>query len=419
VELLKKAYLPNHKNVTGLSGNEIFCLYHLGLNPGPYSVGNSVLSLGVVKSFGAGIKGIAGGEIEHITELVHQGRVKALSRLIDEAKKANGDGVSGVSFDIINHGGQLEFLAQGSAIYHQKEILEQKEFFSTSSNVQALYCMQDAEFHPLQFVFGNVAYSIGVGGNVLGSFKSLQRGEVKEFTDIFDRTRHLALKRIKDEAKKCGANAVVGIETTLSTILGAQEMLMVGTAATHPLLDDFKNNPVTSDMTCEEMWNMMHLGIMPIELVMGVSVYSLGLISSVGALFQTIGGGEIDGLTEILYEAREKALDRLNQHSINCGADEVIGVKTKIYDLGGGMIEFLAIGTAVKKVSGAKTIKPQLPPQAIIVDRETYFETSPFDEMLTGKKMPNARSMQQGPLLFFVVILILLFRVLVPLFLQH
>ena len=61
------------------------------------------------------------------------------------------------------------------------------------------------------------------------------------------------------------------------------------------------------------------------------------------------------GLTQILYEAREKALSRIEQDAERCGADEVVGVKTHVYDLGGGLIEFMAIGTAVKKVEGVKT----------------------------------------------------------------
>ena len=49
---------------------------------------------------------------------------------------------------------------------------------------------------PVKFVFGNVAYSIGVGGGILGGLKSMGRGEIKEFSDVFNKTRHLALERI-------------------------------------------------------------------------------------------------------------------------------------------------------------------------------------------------------------------------------
>lgn len=397
-----------HRQVTGLSGNEIYCLDKLGYRPGQLCVGNSVVALGVSKGIGAGLSNLGGGEVEEITQLVHNGRQKAIERLLNEAEQAGGIGLSGVSFELINHGGNLEFLAIGSAIKTKGVELDQKEVFSfsTAANVQQLYCQMDSGFKPLHFVFGNIAYSIGLGGNILGSFKSLKRGEVKEFTEIFDKTRHQALMRMKAEAKKFGANSVIGIETTLAPLMGAQEMLMVGTASHHPLLDEFLSNPVTSDMTNEEMWNMVNIGYLPLQLVMGVSVYSLGFAGGVMSLLQTLGGGEVDGLTEILYEAREKALARIQIDAANCGADEVVGVKTHVYDLGGGMVEFMAIGTAVKKIKNVTTLHPDLPPQAIIQDKETFIDTmgSRFD--LDQGSASSSRKMQQGPLaiIFFIFI---------------
>ena len=406
--MINSKLVNQHRQVTGLSGNEIFCLDKLGYRPGQLCVGNSVVALGIGKGIGAGLSNLGGGEVEQITELVHEGRKRAVERLMNEARTAGGIGLAGVSFDLINHGGNLEFLAIGSAIRsrdYDSKTLESLQF-STAANVQQLYCQIDSGFKPLEFVFGNVAYSIGVGGNIAGSFKSLKRGEVAEFTEIFDKTRHLALSRLKAEAKKAGANAVIGIETTLAPLMGAQEMVMVGTASHHPLLDEFKTNPVTSDMTNEEMWNMVNIGYLPIQLVMGVSVYSLGFTGGIKSLFQSLGGGEVDGLTEILYEAREKALARIQLDAINCGADEVVGVKTRVYDLGGGMVEFMAIGTAVKKVSGVTTAQPNLPPQAIIQDKETFVESFYGSGLDLGKKSAaSSVKLQQGPIAIVMIMI--------------
>lgn len=399
-----------HRQVTGLSGNEIYCLDKLNFRPGQLCVGNSVVALGVSRGIGAGLSNLGGGEVEEITQLVHDGRQKAIERLLREAELAGGVGISGVSFELVNHGGNLEFLAIGSAIRTKGLDADQKEklTFSTSANVQQLYCQMDSGFKPLHFVFGNIAYSIGIGGNIMGSFKSLKRGEVKEFTEIFDKTRHQALMRMKAEARKFGANAVIGIETTLAPLMGAQEMLMIGTASHHPLLgDEFLSNPVTSDMTNEEMWNMINIGYMPLQLVMGVSVYSLGFAGGVMSLLQTIGGGEVEGLTEILYEARENALARIQQDAINCGADEVVGVKTHVYDLGGGMVEFMAIGTAVKKINNLTTKHQDLPPQAFIQDKDTFIDTMGKRFDLDKGTSSSSKKMQQGPLaiIFFIFII--------------
>jgi hypothetical protein len=53
-----------------------------------------------------------------------------------------------------------------------------------------------------------------------------------------------------------------------------------------------------------------------------------------------------------------------------------VGIKTHVYQLGGGIIEFMAIGTAVKRIDGVTTVSPQLPPQAIIRDKDTFVNTA-------------------------------------------
>lgn len=54
---------PGHKRVTGLSGNEIFCLDKLGLKSGQLCIGNSVVALGLTQGLGAGLSTLAGGEV--------------------------------------------------------------------------------------------------------------------------------------------------------------------------------------------------------------------------------------------------------------------------------------------------------------------------------------------------------------------
>ena len=43
--------------------------------------------------------------------------------------------------------------------------------FTSAGDAQELFCHMDAGYEPVQHVFGNVAYSIGVGGGILGSFE--------------------------------------------------------------------------------------------------------------------------------------------------------------------------------------------------------------------------------------------------------
>ena len=410
--------IPSHKRVTGLSGNEIFCLNKVGLQAGQLCVGNSVVAIGVGRGIGAGLSTLGGGEVTEVTKLVHDGRTRAFARMQEEGKRYGGVGLTGVSFDLINHGGNLEFITIGSTI-HQPGSTDQLQF-STSADAQQLYCQMDSGFEPLHFVFGNIAYSIGVGGNISGAFRRLARGEVPQYTEIFDRTRHTALQRITEEAKKFKANAVIGIQTTISPLMGTQEMMMVGTASRHPALEAYAADPVTSDMTNEEMWNMVHLGYLPLKLVMGVSVYSLGFKGGILSALQSLGGGEVTGLTEILYEAREKALARIERDAEKCGADAVVGVKTRVYDLGGGLVEFMAIGTAVKKFPGVQTKTDSLPPQAIIQDRETFIDSSEGSTFnASSSTAASARRTQQGPVAIIGLVFVFIFYIIKILVLSH
>ena len=52
--------------ITGLSGNEIYCLKKKALLPGNLVIGNSVYSLGLLRSIGSGLKILAGGELKGV-----------------------------------------------------------------------------------------------------------------------------------------------------------------------------------------------------------------------------------------------------------------------------------------------------------------------------------------------------------------
>src|ERR1700691_4130939 len=81
--------------------------------------------------------------------------------------------------------GSTEFLFVGSRV-HSKSPSE--GLFTSAGDAQELFCHMDAGYEPVQHVFGNVAYSVGVGGGILGSLKTLARGENQEFSDVFNHT---------------------------------------------------------------------------------------------------------------------------------------------------------------------------------------------------------------------------------------
>jgi uncharacterized protein YbjQ (UPF0145 family) len=369
--------------MTGLSGNEIYCLHLKGLAPGDLVVGNSVYSLGFVGSLGAAGQTFFGGEVTQITNIIHEGRLESYQRMVKEAQQRGGIGITGVTSELTMFKGNIEFLSVASCL-HREDGQPEALRFTSSADGQELYCQLDSGYSPIKFAFGNVAYSIGMGGGLLGGLKSLGRGEIKEFSDAFNLTRHLALNRIVADARSVGANAVVGIQTITKPFQGVQEMMMMGTASHHPKLPpEFTQNPVTSDLTNEEMWNLTNMGYAPLKLVLGTAVYSLGLVGGFTAALKAFSRGEINELTTLIYDAREHAIGLIAAEAQAIGADDVVGIKTHIHEHG-GLIEFMAIGTAIKRMPGMGTVSPTLPPQAIIQDKDTWISPQSLYELSTS-----------------------------------
>ncbi len=364
---------------TGLSGNELYCLSLIGFEPGNLVVGNSVYAIGFIGSGLAGVKNIVGGEIKQMTNMIAGGRIEAINRLEKEIASNGGNGATGLTSELVFHPGNIEFLSIGSTIHRIDKQLTPS--ITSSSDGQEFFCQVDAGYIPIKFVFGNVAYSIGIGKSIIGELKEMVRGEITQYSNIFNTTRNLALERITEEARKSGANSIVGIKTTIVPIglKGIKEMVMIGTASYSEQISQYAEAAggiVTSDLTAEEMWNVTKIGFVPLKLILGTSVYSLGIVGGIKAAIRGFVKGEINTLTQLIYQAREQSFSRVKEQAQAIGADDVLGIKTYIYQLDDNLIEFLAIGTAVKRVQGLKTRSDQLPPQAFMKDKNTFVDLS-------------------------------------------
>src|SRR5262249_9729734 len=152
------------------------------------------------------------------------------------------------------------------------------------------------------------------------------RGEVKEYSDMYNHTRQLALGRVERDARERGCNAVVDISTRVIPMAGALEIIMVGTGSYHAGLG-MRQQPVTSELTGEELWNLTRMGSEPVRLVLGTSVYALGIAGGFMAMFRSFSRGEVPEVTHLVHEARENCLQHIHDDAKRHGADGVIGVK--------------------------------------------------------------------------------------------
>jgi uncharacterized protein YbjQ (UPF0145 family) len=83
----------------------------------------------------------------------------------------------------------------------------------------------------LGLVRGNTIRGRHVGKDILAALRNLVGGEIVEYTKLLGESREQALDRMTEEAKRLGANAIVGIRFSTSEVaLHAAEILAYGTA---------------------------------------------------------------------------------------------------------------------------------------------------------------------------------------------
>ncbi|BCE01695.1 YbjQ family protein [Marinicellulosiphila megalodicopiae] len=82
--------------------------------------------------------------------------------------------------------------------------------------------------------------------------------------------------------------------------------------------------------------------------VSGSVVQSKHLGRDIMAGLKTLIGGELVGMTEMLNEAREKAVQRMLAQAKHLNADAVVSVRFTTSTIMPGSSEILAFGTAVK-----------------------------------------------------------------------
>lgn len=83
----------------------------------------------------------------------------------------------------------------------------------------------------LGLVQGSTVRAKHVGRDIMAGFKNIVGGELKGYTELLQESRAEATKRMVDQAQAIGANAVLNVRySTTSIAQGAAEILAYGTA---------------------------------------------------------------------------------------------------------------------------------------------------------------------------------------------
>ena len=82
-------------------------------------------------------------------------------------------------------------------------------------------------------VSGSSVRSKHVGRDIMAGLKNIVGGELRGYTELLEESREQATERMKAQASQMGANAIVNVRfSTSSVAAGAAEIYVYGTAVT-------------------------------------------------------------------------------------------------------------------------------------------------------------------------------------------
>jgi uncharacterized protein YbjQ (UPF0145 family) len=237
-------------------------------------------------------------------------------------------------------------------------------FFTSDLSVNEFLLVKQSGFEPLGLVLGSSIYHIGFQQAMWN-----QSQEMGVLTQAMYHARELAMTRMEEEADALGADGIVGVRLDIGRYeWGADlaEFIAVGTAVRHAggeLHRAPNGRPFTSDMTGQDFATLLRAGYRPAGLVMGNCVYHVARQGMLQSLRQIGRNVEMPNFTQALYEARELAMERMQNEADELQSEGIVGARIieRSHGWGSHVIEFFAVGTAVVSTTSDHQIdKPAL-----------------------------------------------------------
>jgi uncharacterized protein YbjQ (UPF0145 family) len=249
------------------------------------------------------------------------------------------------------------------ALRRLAELQGKDALFTSDLSVNEFLLVKEAGFHPRGLVVGSSIYHIGFQTKGWSTSR-----EVQTLTQAMYAARELAMSRMEEEAEVLGADGIVGVRLDIGFYewgRGTAEFLALGTAVSAEDGGNWKTpagKPFTSDLSGQDFWTLLQAGHAPLGLVMGTCVYHVahqGMFKAMGNIGQN---KEMPNFTQALYEARELAMERMQDEAKKVGAEGIVGVQIqeKSHIWGSHTIEFFAMGTAVRKLPDREIATPRM-----------------------------------------------------------
>ena len=227
--------------------------------------------------------------------------------------------------------------------------------FTSDLSVSEYVLLGEAGFEPLGFVVGSSIYHVGLQVSRWGRNQELQ-----VLTQAMYSAREFAMVRMRAEADHLGADGIVGVQLRMQMYAWGQsclEFVATGTAVRHLTGQGAHRAPdgraFTSDLSAQDFFRLLAAGAVPVAFVLGTCVYHVAHQGVIQTLRQAGQNQEMMRFTQGVYEARELALGRMQAEAAQVGSSGIVGVTVEVKNhvWGEHATEFLATGTAVRRLS--------------------------------------------------------------------
>jgi uncharacterized protein YbjQ (UPF0145 family) len=220
--------------------------------------------------------------------------------------------------------------------------------------------VEDAGYEPCGVVAGAAVFHIGLVGTRAGN------SEMEMLSSALLDARERAAASLRREAEELGASGVVGVRLTIEALEGKSHLVRVIASGTgirpiHPPAESHdRPPPFLSALSGQEFSVLASCGYIPVAMVMGVCVYHVGRQTPRAWVRNRFRNFELGTYTAALYQARERAMVRLQGEARAAGAEGVVGVTTSelSHVWGSHIIEFFAMGTAVRSSTDGHPWRP-------------------------------------------------------------
>ncbi len=252
--------------------------------------------------------------------------------------------------------------------------------FSSDLEVSEWSALARIGVKPITQVMGSAIYHVGWQPTYYNV-----PTEVRVLSDAYNECRRLALGRLLEEARTCGADAVVGVRIDQGAhdwAPGAVEFIALGTGVRLPAaMRDPGANTVLSDLTGQEFVQLCQAGVRPVGIAAHTSVHYVPASGQTQMAQSGWGSSwanqELVDFSQGVYEAREKAMGFVTAQVRELGGDGIIGVELRefsrthavrraMYESRDLEVTFHAMGTVVREDSTLASDPAPPPPLNIL-----------------------------------------------------